>query len=984
MNYIKVNNLTGWFVFAIATIVYWLTVEPTASFWDCGEFIAVSYKLEVPHPPGAPLFLLIGRFFSLFAFGDVERVAYWINMSSVLSSGFSILFLFWTITALGNKLMGLKPGQGTDDQNWSIIAAGIVGSLAYTFSDSFWFSAVEAEVYAISSFFTAFVVWAILKWEQIDDDKHRNRWFLLLAYTVGLSIGIHLLNLVAIPALGLIVYFKYYEKVTTKGVLTTLALSGAIILIIMAGVIPGLPSIAFSFELFFVNSLGLPFKSGIIVFVLLFLGALIYGIIYSEKKEKVIMNTSLLAFAFILIGYSSYTLVLIRSNYNPPIDENNPENVNTFVSYLKREQYGDRPLFYGQYFTTELQEQRKGAPVYAKGETEYDIIDYKVEPIYDKSGMTILPRMYSSSPEHAKRYRDIAGLRAGQKPTFGDNLYFMFKYQLGHMYMRYFMWNFAGRDSDVQDAGWATPGDAFKKVPFELANNKGRNNYLFIPLVLGLIGFFYQYKKDQKNFSVMLLLFFLTGAALVLYLNSPPSEPRERDYIYVGSFYVFSIWIGFAVLAIGDLLQRLISNKKIAIASSLIVCLSCPAIMASENWDDHDRSNRYFSVDTARNFLASCAPNAILFTGGDNDTFPLWYVQEVEGFRTDVRVVVLSYFNTDWYIDQMMRQAYESEPFPFSLTSKDYRQGGLNDFVVVMERENIKGAISLEQYMKLVREGNPALRVATSISAYNSIPSKSVYVNVDTTSVLSKGIIPSTLEEYLVPRMVFNIKDRVLEKKDLAILDIILTNNWERPIYFNNTSLASVNIDIRRYAVQEGNAYRLLPVENTDTQDTFVDIDIMYDNMMNNFYWRGLQDPDIYYTEDYRNFVLNHRASFNTLAESLLMADDLERAKNALLKSLEVMPDAVVPYDHFTVRMVSLLMEVGEGEKAKEIAATMSVRADEMLTYMFDNLISDSFTVQKNLIVLNELARVFRAYEDPDLAKAYEELFRKHYGMMNN
>lgn len=983
MNYLKVNNLTGWAVFGIATLVYWLTVEPTASFWDCGEFIAVSYKLEVPHPPGAPLFLLIGRFFSLFAFGDVERVAYWINISSVLSSGFSILFLFWTITALANKLMGLKPGQGTDDQNWSIMAAGLVGSLAYTFSDSFWFSAVEAEVYALSSFFTAFVVWAILKWEQIDDDKQRNRWFLLLAYTVGLSIGIHLLNLVAIPALGLIAYFKYYDKPTTWGIISTMAISGAIIMIIMAGVIPGLPSLAFSFELFFVNSLGLPFKSGIIVFGLLFVGGLIYGIIYSEKKEKVILNTVLLAFAFILIGYSSYTIVLIRSDYNPPIDENNPENVNTFVSYLKREQYGDRPLFYGQYFTTDLLEQKKGAPVYAKGEEKYEIIDYKVDPVYDKTGLTILPRMYSSTAAHQQRYREITGLRAGEKPNFGDNLYFMFKYQLGHMYMRYFMWNFAGRESDVQDAGWLSPLDAFKKVPWELDTNRGRNNYLFIPLILGLIGFFYQYRKDQKNFSVMLLLFFLTGAALVLYLNSPPSEPRERDYIYVGSFYVFAIWIGFAVLAIYDLLARFMANKKAAVALSLVVCLSCPAIMASENWDDHDRSDRYFSVDTARNFLASCAPNAILFTGGDNDTFPLWYVQEVEGFRTDVRVVVLSYFNTDWYIEQMMRPAYESEPFPFSLSLKDYRQGGLNDFVVVMERENIKGAISLEQYMKLVRDGNPALRVATSISAYNSIPSKSVYLNIDTTAVLSKGIIPSSLRDYMVPRMVFNIKDRVLEKKDLAILDILLTNNWERPIYFNNTSMAGVNIDIRRYVVQEGNTYRLLPVENPDNEETFVDTNTMYDNMMNNFYWRGLQDPTVYYTEDYRNFVLNHRASFNTLAEALLIEGDVERSKNALLKSLEVMPDNVVTYDHFSVRMVSLLMEVGEEEKAKEMASIMSVRADEMLTYMFDNLISDSFSVQKNLIVLNELARVFRAYEDPELGKLYEELFRKHYGMMN-
>jgi len=983
MNYKKVNNLTGWAVFAISTLVYWLTVEPTASFWDCGEFIAVSYKLEVPHPPGAPLFLLIGRFFSLFALGDVERVAYWINISSVLSSSFTILFLFWSITALVNKLYSLKPGEGTAEQGWLAMAAGVVGSLAYTFSDSFWFSAVEAEVYAMSSFFTAFVFWAILKWEQMVDDRQKNRWILLLAYMMGLSIGVHLLNLVAIPALALIVYFKYRDKPSTKGVITTMAISGAIIIVIMAGVIPGLPSLASSVEIFFVNSLGLPFRSGIILFIILFLGGLVYGIIYSEKSGRVILNVCLLSFAFILIGYSSYTLVLIRSNYNPPIDENNPENITTFVSYLKREQYGDRPLFHGQYFTTELIEQKKGAAVYAKGEDKYEIIDYKVEPVYDPTGLTILPRMYSSSGEHQKRYRDITGLRQGQKPTFGDNLYFMFKYQLGHMYMRYFMWNFAGRESDVQDAGWLTPFDVGKQLPMELENNRARNNYLFIPLILGLVGFFFQYAKDQKNFAVLLLLFFLTGAALVLYLNSPPSEPRERDYIYAGSFYVFAMWIGFAVLAFYDLFQRFIANKKAAVALAFLLTLSAPAIMGAENWDDHDRSNRYFSVDTARNFLASCAPNAILFTGGDNDTFPLWYVQEVEGFRTDVRVVVLSYFNTDWYIEQMMRPAYESQPFPFSLSAKDYQQGGPNDFVVVMERENIKGAINLDQYMKLLREGNPALRVATSISAYNSIPSKSVYLNVDTSAVLSKGIIPAAFRNYLTPRMLINITDRVLEKKDLAILDIMLTNNWERPLYFNNTSLAGVNMDIRKYVVQEGNAYRLLPIENPSPEETLVDTNIMYDNMMNNFYWRGLQDPGIYYNEDYRNFVLNHRASFNTLVESLIIEGDTERARNAALKSLEMMPDNVIPYDHFSVRMVSLFLEVGEEDKAREISALMSVRADEMLTYMFENTISDSFGVQRNLIILNELARVFKAYDDPELAKTYEDMFRKHYGMLN-
>ncbi|MFT7031411.1 MAG: hypothetical protein ACJA2C_002812, partial [Marinoscillum sp.] len=545
MGYQKINVIAGWATFIIAMVVYTMTIEPTASFWDCGEFIACSYKLEVPHPPGAPFFLLVGRMFSMLALGDVTQVAYWINMLSVVSSAFSILFLFWSITHLVKRVLKIKKGEETMEKTILIMGAGLVGALSCTFSDSFWFSAVEAEVYGMSAFFTAFVFWAILKWENIEDDSDGNKWLILIAYTMGLSIGVHLLNLVTIPAMGLIIYFKKYETVTKKGIFLTLAAAGAAILIVMLGVIPGLPSVAGSLEIFFVNGLGLPFGSGVIFFSVAFLGALVYGIFYSIQKQKLTLNTVLLCFTFILIGYSSYTIVLIRSTYNPPIDENNPEDVLSFVSYLKREQYGSRPLFKGQYYTAELIDQVQGSPTYVKGKEKYEIKDYSLEQIYDPKHSTILPRMYSNAPQHVTRYQEITGLQPGEKPSFSDNIYFMVTHQIGTMYMRYFLWNFAGRASDIQDASWVGLNGAFdNELPEALAKNKGRNIYYALPLLLGLLGVFIQYKKDKKYFSVTLLLFILTGVALVLYLNSPPIEPRERDYIYSGSYYVFAIWIG--------------------------------------------------------------------------------------------------------------------------------------------------------------------------------------------------------------------------------------------------------------------------------------------------------------------------------------------------------------------------------------------------------------------------------------------------------
>ena len=983
MKYQKVNNITGWIVFAIATITYLLTVEMTASYWDCGEFIAVSYKLMVPHPPGAPFFLLVGRIFSFFALGDVTQVAYWINMVSVLSSSFSILFLFWTITLLGRKLLKITDLENVPvDKTIMLVGAGAVGALAYTFSDSFWFSAVEAEVYAMSSFFTAFVVWAILKWDLMEDESRANRWLILIAYMMGLSIGVHLLNLVTIPALGLIYYFKKYKQPTKWGIIACMAISGFIIILINNIIIPGLPTIASSFDIFFVNNLGFPFGSGVIVFSAIILGGLVAGIMYSIKNEKEILNTALLGLAFVLIGYSSYSLVVIRSNYNPPIDENNPEDIMSFVSYLKREQYGNRPLLHGQYYTAKVVGQVDGDVVYTKGEDKYEITDKKFAYEYDPNETTILPRIYSTSPPHQQRYREILNLREGEKPNFIDNVKFLFKYQLGWMYMRYFMWNFAGRASDIQDADWLTPMDAFKDVPAPIVENLGRNNFFMIPFILGLIGLFFQFMNDKRNFAVVSMLFFLTGIALILYLNSPPSEPRERDYIYVASFYAFAIWIGFGVIAIAHGIAQFLSNKKLAGGVAIALGLMAPVIMMAEGWDDHNRSNRYFSVDTAKNFLSSCAPNAIIFTGGDNDTFPLWYVQNVEEYRTDMRVLVLSYSNTDWYIEQMHDKHYTSEPLPLTLTMKNYQQGGPNDYLPY-EDLNLKGPIDLKTFLNLLKNDDKRLRYYQSA---NVLPSKQIALRVNKDAALRSGIIPKGKDSLVVEQMIFTLKGNGLEKKDLMILDLIATNNWDRPIYFNNTSLNQLNFNIDPYIVQEGNAYRLLPVRNPqpDRGSYMVNTDIMYDNVTNKFQFRELDNPDVYYSEDYRNFVVNHRSTLNTLAEALMDEGQEDKARNVLLFSLERMPDAVINYDYTSAQTAAMLFELGEIEKGKEIARLLGNRADELLSYYIANGIDMGFELQRNIIILNELQRMLKRYGEDEMAKEFEDALTTHYGIIES
>ncbi len=975
-SYQRINNITGWLIFLIASAVYILTIEPVASFWDCAEFIASAYKLQVPHPAGAPMFLLIGRMFSMFASSDVESVGFAVNLVSALSSGFTILFLFWSINLVAHKILKIKVGEANTAQTIKIISAGIIGSLAFTFSDSFWWSAVEAEVYAMSSFLTALVVWAMLKWDVISDEAEANRWLVLIGYIIGISIGVHLLNIVALPALGLIYYFKKYDKVTLKGVLSTLLISGGILILIWRVIILGVPALAGKFEIFFINVIGLPFGFGAIIFGLILIGGFVYGIWYAMKNNKVTLHTFLLAFSFILIGYSSYFIVPIRSSYDPPIDQNDPENVMTLLSYLNRDQYGSRPLLHGQYFDAKVVSQEKGAPIYSKGEDKYEITDYKIETKHDPNKTTILPRMYSGAPGHAEEYRRWTGMRPNEEPNFVDNITFLVRYQLGHMYFRYLMWNFAGRESDIEGAGWQTMFQDSSELPETMKENKARNNFWMLPFLLGVLGLIYHYKKDGKSFSVIGLLFILTGVALILYLNSPATEPRERDYIYAGSYYAFAFWIGFGVLAIASIIEKAIKNPKLAGAAAGVLCLVVPGIMAAEGWDDHNRSDRYFSVDAARNYLASCAPNAILFTGGDNDTFPLWFVQEVEGYRTDVRVIVLSYFNTDWYINQMRQNTYESESLPMSLSRDQVQQGGLNDYLPYVESAGISGAIPVERYMELVRNNNPGLQIPTSVGKYNMIPSRTLSMKVDTEKVKSLGIIPEDKESLLVDRMTWSIKGNGLEKKDLMILDIMNENNWERPIYFNTTSLNGINMNLKEYVIQEGLTYRLLPLKRNDVNSEFVNKEVMYDNLINKFSFTNTDDPDVYYNENYRNFFLNHRSVYAALAKVFAENGENARAIEIIDFIRDKISEEAVPLDITSLEFIQVYLMAGQKEKANMLIDEIWSQNLELFEYLNNNDVHYmSRERQISFAMLSQTIQILRAYDMNEKAlKLQEEL----------
>ena len=962
----KLNLIGGWLTWIIATVVYLLTIEPTTSFWDCGEFIATAYKLEVGHPPGAPLFMMLARFFTLFA--SPENSAMMVNVLSALASSFTILFLFWTITAFGKKI-ALKDGELDASKIYAVIGSGFVGALAYTFSESFWFSAVEGEVYALSSLFTAVVFWAILKWEGAADKSHHLKWLVLIAYLMGLSIGVHLLNLLAVPAIVLVFYFRKYTP-TLKGIVVALILSVVILGAIQYGIIPGAIIIASKFELLFTNGFGLPFNTGFIIYIMLLIGLIVGGLFYTQKNKKVVANTIILCVSAILLGYSSFAVILIRSNADTPMDENNPENVFTFLSYLNREQYGDRPLFNGHSFNSPLDVRNPytdASPLYFqdKESGKYIVIDERKNavPNYDERFLSILPRMWSQEGKHKSqykkwsdfegkpvRYQDANGqTKVINTPTFGENLTYLFKYQLGWMYWRYFMWNFSGRQNDIQGHGNTVHGNWISGIKFldearlgsqdnlpeYISENPANNKYYMLPFILGLIGLVFQFSKDNRDGAIVGLLFFFTGIAIVLYLNQYPLQPRERDYAYAASFYAFAIWIGLGVYAIYDMLKGKLPATISAMAVSLVCLILVPGILASENWDDHSRADRYTGRDFAKNYLDSCEPNAILFTNGDNDTFPLWYVQEVEEYRTDVRVINLSLLNTDWYINQMRKKAYDSDPVPLSLPEKKIRQG-TNDYLPVYERKEIKGHIDVDDLMDFIISDNGQTKIpVNSGKKIDYIPTKKLKVSVDKAKVLANGTVPAEMADRITD-IKWEIKKNYVLKNDLTILDILASNDWERPIYFASTTGLASYIGLEDYFRAEGMTYRLVPVKkqgNGDGNPGYVNSDILYNRLMNDFQWGGMDKNDIYMDETNRRMTMSLRITFSRLADQLIAEQKMDKAKEVVDKAFEVMPEKNVPYDVFVMYLAENYYAIGEDEKANEVISRLADIYEKELSY---------------------------------------------------
>ena len=945
--YNQLNNGVGWLIFALSLLVFMLTLEPTASFWDCGEFIACAYKLLVPHPPGAPTFLLLGRLMSLFAFGDVTHVAVLVNTLSALSSAFTVLFLFWIITLLAKKLVLHRPGMHDDRalaptsaQTYLILGAGAVGALAFAFSDSFWFNAEEAEVYAMSALCTAAVVWLMLKWENRAAEADSDKWLVLLAYVIGLSIGVHLLNLLAIPALGFIYYFRRTAAPTVWGGVLTLAISSVIVGSILVGIIPGLPTLAGNFEVFCVNALGLPFNSGVVLFVALLVGLIGWGFRQSFRRKSQLLNTFMLCFTFILIGYSSYLIVPIRSSYHPTIDQNAPNDVLSFISYLKREQYGSRPLLYGPHVFAQPISQVDAGPRYVRQGDQYAVAERKLDLAYRDEDNMLLPRIYSDGRgQTTAYYQQWVDIREGVKPTMGQNLSFLFRYQMGHMFWRYFLWNFVGRESDVQQAGALWPWTPSVGLPERVAESKARNNFLALPLLLGLAGLFYQARRDPKNAFMLGLLFLFTGLAIILYLNQPPIEPRERDYTFTGATFAFAIWIGLGVLALAELLQGVVKSPTARAGLVTLLGLIVPGLMAAQGWDDHDRSGRYNSVDSARNLLNSCAKDAILFTNGDNDTFPLWYAQEVEGVRPDVRVAVLSYLNTDWYIAQMKRRSYLSQPLPISLDSARYAQG-TNDYLPYAENPSV-GEVNLKDFISLVGQNSNLLKVNYGEGGPTllSFPSPTFYLPVDTAAVKALGIIPQDRQKQLVSRLEFNVGKRAIEKKGLMILDVLATNNWKRPVYFATTvALPQDHFGLEPYFQLEGMAWRVLPLRDPNyspksNDDGFVEKPLLYRRLMHQFAYRGLDNPSLYFDETSQLFPASYRRLFVRLADAYLASGDTATARQVADKCLAVMPDRALPYDYFTPGLVPALVAGGEAARAHQLMDLLLDRTQRALAY---------------------------------------------------
>ena len=1056
--YKTVNNLVGWITFLIAATVYCMTIEPTASFWDCPEFITTAYKLEVGHPPGAPFFMLTANLFTQFV-SDPALVAKMVNYMSALMSGACILFLFWSITHLVRKLVITDETNITRGQLITVMGSGLVGALAYTFSDTFWFSAVEGEVYAYSSMFTAIVFWLILKWEDVAYQPHSDRWIILIAYLTGLSIGVHLLNLLCLPAIVLVYYYKKVPGANAKGSL--LALAGSMILVaaVLYGIVPGVVKVGGWFELLFVNSLGMPFNTGVIVYVALLAAAIIWGIYesYNEKSrtrmslsflltiamlgipfyghgasaviigilvlgvlaaylfasklnEKIrmsarTMNTALLCTMMIMVGYYSYALIVIRSVANTPMDQNSPEDIFTLGEYLGREQYGTRPLFYGPAYSSKValdvedgycvpRQKSTDTKYVRKEKTSPDEKDSYVElpgrVEYEYAQNMLFPRMYSSAhTAYYKSWQDITGYdvpydQCGEMlmvnmPTQWDNIKFFFSYQLNFMYWRYFMWNFAGRQNDIQSSGEIEHGNWITGIPFidnllygdqnmlpqELKDNKGHNVFYCLPLILGIIGLFWQAwrgKKGIQQFWVVFFLFFMTGIAIVLYLNQTPGQPRERDYAYAGSFYAFAIWIGMGVAGIVHLLRNYMKEVPAAALTSA-VCLLVPIQMASQTWDDHDRSGRYVARDFGQNYLMSLqeSGNPIIYTNGDNDTFPLWYNQETEGFRTDARTCNLSYLQTDWYIDQMKRPAYDSPALPITWDRTEYMEGQ-NEYVPIRPdfKKQIDKAYKAAEEEVLNGKNPEALnniRAQFGDNPYELknilkywvrtkdgqavIPTDSIVVKIDKEAVRRSGMmIPEALGDSIPDYMHISLKDekgnpkRALYKSELMMLEMLANANWERPIYMAITVGTDNQLNMREHFIQEGLTYRFTPFD-TEALGATIYSEKMYDNLMNKFKFGGIDKPGIYIDENTMRMCYTHRRIFAQLITQLMKEGKKDKALAALEYAEKMIPAFNVPYDvqNGALEMAEAYYQLGNNTKADQIIDELANKSVEYLTW---------------------------------------------------
>jgi predicted negative regulator of RcsB-dependent stress response len=1071
--YRLINNVLGWCTFLIAAYTYLMTIEPTASFWDCGEFITSAYKLEVGHPPGAPFFMLTGNLFTQLT-PDASSVAKMVNAMSALFSALTILFLFWSITHIARRII-LKDGKKelTPARTVMVMGCGLVGALAYTFSDTFWFSAVEGEVYAYSSLFTAVVFWLILKWENVADQPHADRWIVLIAYFMGLSIGVHLLNLLCIPAIVLVYYYKKFPNPTTKGALIAIGISFVIIALMMYGVVQGLVEVCGWFELLFVNVLGMPYNSGVFVYVIaiagvlgwaiwetmrtevnplrmkiafilsitllgipfignrnelgiLFILALTAGIFYFKNINIKALNTTLVSLMVIVVGYSCYALILIRSTADTPMNQNKPSDIFTLRTYLAREQYGDTPLVHGRTYVSDIKREKDGSPatendtpVWSRAikkdpnqKDEYIVTNHIPDIQYTDETQMLFPRMHSPEPRHVEAYKAWANVKGrtvrykqgGETvsvvmPTFAENLRFFFSYQLNFMYWRYFMWNFSGRQNDIQGHGEILNGNAITGIrfidahflgpqddmPYDITNNKGHNVYYMLPLLLGILGILYQIfsgKKGAQSFLITFFLFFMTGIAIVLYLNQTPYQPRERDYAYAGSFYAFCIWIGLGVGAIARGLEKYAKAPAIIAASvATLLCLFIPFRMASQNWDDHDRSGRHVARDFGANYLESCEKDAIIFTNGDNDTFPLWYAQEVEGIRTDVRVCNTSYLQTDWYINQMKRQAYESDPLPITWTYDQYIQGQ-RDHAYVLKR--VDGAVDLGQALEWIRSDDPRHKRLPNISqGLDHIPSDKLVFKVDSAAVMRNHAINPVDAPLMLKEMTIDLSDRtVIGKEAITILDMLYTNNWERPIYYAITVDPRQFVKLDNYFQKTGLGYRIVPFNARQSGSRAIDTEVMYDNVMNKFKWGGMDKPGVYIDENTMRMCKSYRnAVFGELASALIQENKNEKAISVLDKAMQVLPPENIPYDYSAFMLGELYLRLGEKDKGEQILNGIAENSMRSIRWFFrlspDKLAGVSYELQQQLYIMQNVLSV-GIQNNPDFGKAYRDEYNNY------